>query len=169
MLDPARHFIPLPEIKRFIDLMSRYKFNTLQLHLTDDQGWRIEIQKYPLLTAGNQGLHNGFYTQQELRELIDYAARKHIEIIPELDIPGHTVAAILAYPGLGCKHKDSIPIIPGKTTDRTLCAAKEEGLHFLCKCIAGSLLPFFLPRKSTSEEMKPSLRKIGDIVPIVRH
>ena len=80
MLDPARHFIPIKEIKRFIDLMAHYKFNVLQLHLTDDQGWRIEIKKYPLLTeagafrdkhSGPQGPHNGFYTQEELKKLFD--------------------------------------------------------------------------------------------------
>lgn len=139
MVDPARHFIPLEDVKRFIDLMARYKLNALQLHLTDDQGWRIEIKKYPLLTSigafrdknsGNQGPHNGFYTQSELKELISYAADRHIEIIPELDIPGHTVAAIQAYKELGCKHMDSIPISFGKTTDRTLCAAKEEVYDF---------------------------------------
>lgn len=139
MLDPARHFIPVQDVKRFIDLMARYKFNALQLHLTDDQGWRIEIKKYPKLTSagafrdknsGGQGPHNGFYTQQELKELIRYAANKHIEIIPELDIPGHTVAAIVAFPALGCANMDTIPIQFGKTADRTLCAAKEQVYAF---------------------------------------
>lgn len=139
MLDPARHFIPMQDVKRFIDIMSLYKFNVLQIHLTDDQGWRIEINAYPELTrkgafrnnkTGNQGPHNGFYTQEELRQLVAYAASKHIEIIPELDIPGHTVAAIKAYPQLGCRHLDSIPISLGKTADRTLCAAKEEVYSF---------------------------------------
>lgn len=139
MLDPARHFIPLKDIKHFIDLMTRYKFNTLQLHLTDDQGWRIEIKKYPQLTAigafrdknsGDQGPHNGFYSQEEIKDLVKYAATKHIEIVPELDIPGHTVAAIHAYPKLGCIHMDSIPIVFGKTADRTLCAAQNEVYKF---------------------------------------
>lgn len=139
MLDPARHFIPLQDVKRFINLMAQYKYNALQLHLTDDQGWRMEIKSYPLLTeigafrdkqSGSQGPHNGFYTQEELKQLVAYAATKHIEIIPELDIPGHTVAAIQAYPQLGCKNMDSVPILFGKTADRTLCAAKEEVYHF---------------------------------------
>lgn len=139
MLDPARHFIPLKEVKRFISLMARYKYNALQLHLTDDQGWRIEIKKYPQLTregafrdknSGNQGPHNGFYTQQELKELIDYAAAKHVEIIPELDIPGHTVAAIKAFPDLGCSHRDTVPILFGQTADRTLCASQEKVYDF---------------------------------------
>ena len=135
MLDPARHFIPVKEVKRFIDLMASYKFNTLQLHLTDDQGWRMEIKKYPQLTevgafrdkhSGSQGPHNGFYTQEELKELIRYAAQRHVEIIPELDIPGHTAALLLACPELSCAHLDSIPVQLGKTTDRTLCAAQEK-------------------------------------------
>lgn len=134
MLDPARHFIPLQDIKRYIDVMARYKFNTLQLHLTDDQGWRMEIQKYPRLTTlgafrskqgGDQGPDNGFYTQEQLKELIAYAAVRHVEIVPELDIPGHVVAAIVAYPELGCRNMDSVPVNFGKTADRTLCAAKE--------------------------------------------
>ncbi len=139
MLDPARHFIPIKEIKRFIDLMAHYKFNVLQLHLTDDQGWRIEIKKYPLLTkagafrdkhSGPQGPHNGFYTQEELKDLINYATSRHIEIIPELDIPGHTAALLYAYPELGCIHMNNGAVQLGKTTDRTLCAAQEKVYEF---------------------------------------
>lgn len=139
MLDPARHFIPLQDVKRYIDLMARYKFNTLQLHLTDDQGWRMEIKKYPRLTAvgafrnkqgGDQGPDNGFYTQEQLKELIAYAASRHVEIVPELDIPGHVVAAIVSFPELGCRHMDSVPVNFGKTADRTLCASKEQVYRF---------------------------------------
>lgn len=139
MLDPARHFIPLEDVKHFIDLMARFKFNVLQLHLTDDQGWRVEIKKYPALTG--KGAHNKkdrnrnaedkqFYTQDELKELVDYANRRYIEIIPELDIPGHTAAAIYAYPQLGCQRKDTAWVILGETTDRMLCAASEETYEF---------------------------------------
>lgn len=152
MIDPARNFIPLKDVKRFIDLMARYKFNTLQLHLTDDQGWRIEIKAYPELTktgafrnpeAGNQGPDNGFYSQDEIKELIAYATTKHIEIVPELDIPGHTVAAIVAHPELGCRHMDSIPITFGQTTDRTLCAAQEKVYKFYSQILqeVSSLFP----------------------------
>lgn len=139
MLDPARHFIPLNDVKRYIELMSRYKFNVLQLHLTDDQGWRIEIEKYPLLTqkaafrddqSGDHAPQNGYYTQQQLKELIEYAAGKHVEIVPELDIPGHTAAAIYAYPALGCEREDTASVVLGKTTDRMLCAANEEVYTF---------------------------------------
>lgn len=131
MLDPARHFLPVADVKSYIDQMARYKYNTLQLHLTDDQGWRIEIKKHPALTqvgafrnpkTGNNGPDNGFYTQEDIRDIIRYAALRHIEIIPELDIPGHTVAVLMAYPELGCSHTDTLKKEMGKTMDLMLCA-----------------------------------------------
>ncbi|MBO5866042.1 MAG: beta-N-acetylhexosaminidase [Bacteroidaceae bacterium] len=135
MLDPARHFIPVKDVKLFIDQMARYKFNVLQLHLTDDQGWRIEIKSHPELTdigafrvqgGSNQGPDNGYYTQQELKEIIQYAAERNIEIIPELDIPGHSVAILAAHPELGCafRHADKKDL--GHTTNMMLCAANSD-------------------------------------------
>lgn len=135
MLDPARHFLPLDDVKFFIDRMSEYKYNVLQLHLTDDQGWRVEIKAYPRLTGiggarnphtGPEGPDNGYYTQEQLKELVNYAARRNVEIVPELDIPGHTVAVLAAYPELGCTHTDTIPKIMGKTVDLMLCADKQQ-------------------------------------------
>lgn len=120
MLDPARHFIPVNDVKFFIDQMVRYKYNVLQIHLTDDQGWRIQIKKHPKLASKDS------YTQEELAELVRYAAQRHVEIIPELDIPGHTVAALAVYPELGCTHTDSLPKIVGKTTELMLCAQQEK-------------------------------------------
>lgn len=120
MLDPARHFLSVNEVKFFIDQMARYKYNTLQLHLTDDQGWRVEIKKHPKLVTED------YYTQEQLTELIRYAAQRNIEIIPELDIPGHTVAILAAYPELGCTHTDTLPKIVGKTVDLMLCANNEK-------------------------------------------
>ena len=125
MLDPARHMISLDYIKKHIDRMAMYKLNTLHLHLTDDQGWRIEIKKYPRLTEisskrketliGWQGqyknvsdfkfdgkVHSGYYTQDELRELVAYAAARHITIVPEIEMPGHSVCVLAAYPTLAC-------------------------------------------------------------------
>lgn len=111
MLDPARHFLPVEDIKRFIDAMAMYKFNVLHLHLTDDQGWRVEIKKYPRLTEvgsiraetdGDGTPHGGFYTQEQLKALVRYAAERNVEIVPEVEMPGHTVAALAAYPSLGC-------------------------------------------------------------------
>lgn len=131
MLDPARNFIPVEDVKSFINQMSKFKYNVLQMHLTDDQGWRIEILKYPRLTqigatrnpnAGTNGPDNGFYTQQQLRDIIAYAAERGVEVVPEIDIPGHTVAALAAYPDLGCTHTDTLPKVMGQTVNLMLCA-----------------------------------------------
>ena len=135
MLDPARHFLPLEDVKFFIDLMSRYKYNVLQLHLTDDQGWRIEIKSHPELTekgafrnpnGGNNGPDNGFYTQEQIKELIEYAVERHVEIVPELDIPGHSAAILAAYPELGCSFRHGEAKEIGKVTNMMLCADSEK-------------------------------------------
>ena len=118
MLDSARHFQSLDEIKQVLDAMAEQKLNTFHWHLTDDQGWRMEIKRYPKLTgvgscripAGDGGRdpvtgaerpYCGFYTQEQIREVIAYAAARHIQVIPEIDVPGHATAAIAAYPELG--------------------------------------------------------------------
>ncbi|WP_316818537.1 beta-N-acetylhexosaminidase [Pedobacter nyackensis] len=118
-LDVARHIFPVSFVKKYIDLMSQYKLNNFHWHLTDDQGWRIEIKKYPkLTTAGasrngtiighhpgvnNDGeVYKGFYTQNEVKEVVAYAASRFINVIPEIEMPGHASAAITAYPELSC-------------------------------------------------------------------
>ncbi len=118
MLDVARHFLPKREVLRWVELLSVHKLNVLHLHLTDDQGWRFEVKAYPKLTevgswredsrfgdrrsAGMKGRpHGGFYTQDDLREIVAYAAARHVTVIPEIDVPGHSQAAIAAYPELG--------------------------------------------------------------------
>lgn len=134
MIDPARHFLPVNDVKFFIDQMARFKFNILQLHLTDDQGWRIEIKSHPRLTeAGafrNNGNtpspDNGYYTQEDIKELIEYASQRNIEIIPELDIPGHSVAILKAYPELGCAFRHNETKDLGRTTNMMLCAHQES-------------------------------------------
>lgn len=103
MLDVARHFFSVKDIKKYIDLLAYYKFNVLHLHLTDDQGWRIEIKSWPKLTeiGGSTevgGESGGFYTQKEYTEIVNYAAAHHIMIVPEIDMPGHTNAASVSYP-----------------------------------------------------------------------
>ena len=109
MLDVARHFISVEGLKKHIDLLATVKINTLHLHLSDYQGWRVEIKKYPLLTEvgakrideyGN--VYAGYYTQEDIKELVAYAAERFITIIPEIDVPGHSLAAIAAYPELSC-------------------------------------------------------------------
>ncbi len=120
LLDPARHFIAKGDLLRFIDVMALHKLNSLQLHLTDDQGWRIEIRKYPRLTevgawrretlVGHAGRrpyrfdgerHGGFYSHDDIREIVQYAAERYVRIVPEIEMPGHATAAISAYPHLG--------------------------------------------------------------------
>lgn len=118
MLDSARHFQSPQFVKAFIDAMALHKFNVLQWHLTDDQGWRLEIRKYPRLTGvgawrvpagaagidpatGKPRLYGGFYTQDEVRDIVRYAAARYITIVPEIEMPGHATAAIAAYPALG--------------------------------------------------------------------
>jgi hexosaminidase len=102
MLDVARHFFPVEDVKRYIDLLSYYKINILHLHLSDDQGWRIEIKSWPNLTAiGGQsqvgGGKGGFYTQEQYKEIVAYAQSRFITIVPEIDLPGHTNAALVSY------------------------------------------------------------------------
>lgn len=119
MLDPARNFLPADDVKFFIDQMVLFKYNTLQLHLTDDEGWRVNIPRHPSLASKQH------YTRQELEDIIAYASDRYIDIIPEIDIPGHTVALLSAYPAMGCSHTDTLPKIVGKTTNMVLCPAKE--------------------------------------------
>lgn len=120
MLDVARHFMPKEFILRYVDLLAMHKLNVLHLHLTDDQGWRVEIRRYPRLTevgawrpktlvghahSGEPRYddtpHGGFYTQDDMREIVAYAARRFVRVMPEIDLPGHMTAAIAAYPELG--------------------------------------------------------------------
>ncbi len=107
MLDVARHFFSVDEVKRYIDLLAMLKMNRLHLHLADDQGWRIEIQSWPNLTRHGAstevgGGPGGYYSQQQYRDLVAYAAERFITIVPEIDIPGHTNAALASYPELNC-------------------------------------------------------------------
>lgn len=118
-LDVSRHFFPISFVKRYIDYIALHKMNYFHWHLTDDQGWRIEIKKYPNLTksgawrngtiighhpgTGNDSIHyGGFYTQKEVKEIVEYAAKRYITVIPEIEMPGHASAALTAYPYLGC-------------------------------------------------------------------
>ena len=106
MLDVSRHFFSVAQVKRVIDLLAFHRLNHFHWHLTDDQGWRIEIKKYPDLTKigawRGEDKYGGFYTQEEIKEVVAYAAERYITVIPEIDMPGHTQAALAAYPQLGC-------------------------------------------------------------------
>ena len=114
MLDVSRHFFSVEDVKKYIDVLSYYKINNLHLHLTDDQGWRIEIKSWPKLTEiGAQtevgGGEGGFYTQEEYTDIVNYAARRYMNIVPEIDMPGHTNAASLSYPILNGNGKELKP------------------------------------------------------------
>ena len=108
MLDVSRTFLPVNLVKRYIDLFSEYKLNVVHLHLTDDQGWRIEIKRYPLLTElgskfdAKYNTMGGYYSQDDIRELVRYAGRRNVTLVPEIELPGHACAALAAYPWLSC-------------------------------------------------------------------
>ncbi len=154
MLDVSRHFFSKEQVLAYIDQMVKYKFNVLHLHLSDDQGWRIEIKKYPKLTdigawrvprqgtwwtfdapkAGEKATQGGFYTQEDIKEMVKYAAERQVTILPEIDIPGHSLAMIAAYPELsntGIKY----PVNPGSRfytiDDNTLDPSNEKVYEML--------------------------------------
>ncbi len=147
MLDVARHFQPTEFIKKYIDLLALHQMNTFHWHLTDDQGWRIEIDAYPKLTeigsmrketviGRNSGEydgipHGGYYTKEELREIVTYAEERYITIIPEVDLPGHMLAALAAYPELGCTGGPYEVSREWGVFDDVLCPGKEETFTFL--------------------------------------
>jgi hexosaminidase len=135
MLDVARHFFGVADVKRFIDLAAMYKLNVLHLHLTDDQGWRLASAKWPRLTsvgATSQvgGGAGGFYTQDDYVELVRYAAERFVTVVPEFDVPGHANAALLAYPELGDGTAPP-PYTAFNTPGRALNVSDPAVLHFL--------------------------------------
>lgn len=160
MLDVARHFYTVDEVKTFIDMLALHNINRFHWHLTDDQGWRIEIKKYPkLMSVASErketvvgrwysGIYDGkpyggYYTQDELRDVIDYAAKRHITIIPEVDLPGHMQAALTAYPELGC--------IGGPYEVRTIWGVSQDVL-----CVGNDF---------TLQFVKDVLSEVADIFP----
>jgi hexosaminidase len=138
MLDVARHFFSPAEVKRYIDQLAQYKINVLHLHLTDDQGWRLDIRSWPkLATIGGAtqvgGGPGGFYTQDEYRDIVAHAASKHITVVPEIDIPGHVNAALVAYPELTCDGVAPPPFTATGTATgfSSLCTDKEITYQFV--------------------------------------
>ncbi len=165
MLDVSRHFFTVDEVKQYIDAMSMYKFNTLHMHLTDDNGWRVEIKSLPRLTSvgawrverfgtfgdrapvkdGEPTPIGGFYTHEQVKDLVNYAAAKHITIVPEIDVPGHSMALLAAYPELSCTH-EKVYVNPGTNfaewfgngkfkmlVDNTLDPSNEQVYEYLDK------------------------------------
>jgi len=152
-LDVSRHFFPIEFIKRYIDLLSLHKLNVFHWHLTDDNGWRIEIKKYPQLTevcswrknlehiSWNdrndsddvaEGVYGGFYTQEEIRDVIKYAAERFITVVPEIEMPGHTSEVFAAFPQLSCR-EEKLEVAPGGYWPNLdiFCAGKEDTFTFL--------------------------------------
>lgn len=138
MLDPCRHFMTVDEVKKQLDVLAMFKINTMHWHLTDDQGWRIEIKQYPKLTEigskrieGEGFEYGGFYTQEEIKDVVKYASDRFIKVIPEIELPGHGMAAISAYPELSCRNVIGSPRIIWGVEDIVFCAGKETTFEFL--------------------------------------
>ena len=150
-MDVSRHFFDMDEVKRYLDIMEVHKLNTLHWHITDDQGWRLEIKKYPRLTEvgavrkqtlvghlfesevydGTPYGEGCYFTQDQVREILDYAAGKGITVIPEIDLPGHMLAALAAYPELGCTGGPYDVWGKWGVADDVLCVGKEKTMQFL--------------------------------------
>lgn len=147
MLDVCRHFFTIDEVKQFIDMMALHNLNTFHWHLSDDQGWRIEIKKYPELQEKSSVRketvigrlpgkwdgtpHGGFYTQDEAKEVVAYAAERHINVIPEIDMPGHMRAALAAYPSMGCTGGPYEVWTEWGVTKEVLCAGNDSTIRFI--------------------------------------
>lgn len=179
-LDVSRHFFPVSFLKKYIDFLSSYKFNRFHWHITDDQGWRIEIKKYPALmtkgayrngtlvgrypgTANNNLRYGGFYTQEEVKEIVAYASERAVTVVPEIEMPGHGSAAIAAYPWLSCfpAKPTRMPTIPSERSkllqsqgekkmvqetwgvfEDIFCAGKDSTFMFL-RAVLDEVLPLF--------------------------
>jgi hexosaminidase len=147
MLDVSRQFYTVDYIKRFIDRMAVHKLNRFHWHLADDTGWRIEIKKYPFLTSkgawrgpgevlpttyGHAGQrYGGYYTQEDIREIVAYAAARHVEIIPEIDLPGHSKAAIASYPDILCDLTGEVELSIQGVSNNVWCASYEKNYQML--------------------------------------
>jgi hexosaminidase len=138
LLDVGRHFFTKEEVKTYLDYLSFYKFNVLHFHLTEDQGWRIEIKKYPKLTEvgawriePDGKKYGGFYTQQDIKDIVAYATSRGISIVPEIEMPGHAVAALASYPELSCTGGPFVPANGWGVFDDVYCAGKENTFTFI--------------------------------------
>lgn len=158
MLDVSRHWFTKDEVKKFIDELAEYKMNVFHWHLTDDQGWRIDIKSLPRLTEvgawraprvgqwwqrerqqpGEEATYGGFYTQEDIKEVLAYAAERYVRVIPEIDVPGHSLATLVAYPELACMKAPDAVNVGNKfygEDENTLCVGKEETFVFMDKVL----------------------------------
>ncbi|MDX9726694.1 MAG: beta-N-acetylhexosaminidase [Bacteroidales bacterium] len=171
MLDVSRHFFGVEDVKKVIEYLAFYKINTLHLHLSDDQGWRIEIKSWPNLTAHGGstqvgGGRGGFYTQEQYSDIVKYAADHYITIVPEIDMPGHTNAALASYPELNCDGKAPELYTGTEVGFSSLCTKKEITYKFIDDVVReiSSLTPgpFFHIGGDESHATKP-----GDYIPFI--
>lgn len=158
MLDVSRHWFTKEEVKKYIDELAEYKMNVFHWHLTDDQGWRLEIKSLPRLTEvgawraprvgqwwhrepqqpDEEATYGGFYTQEDVKEVLAYAAERYVRVIPEIDVPGHSLAALVAYPELACMKAPTAVNVGNKfygEDENTLCIGKEETFEFMDKVL----------------------------------
>ena len=148
MLDSCRHIQTIDKIKQYIDLMALYKMNVFHWHLTEDEAWRAEIKKYPKLTSiggypGDRSKEeelNGYYTQEQMREIVAYAHERYIKVVPEFDIPGHVNALLMAYPEYGCN--DGAPLKMGEPGIRSFSSA--AGRRAICAGKHETTIPFIM-------------------------
>ncbi|MEP6509460.1 MAG: beta-N-acetylhexosaminidase [Gemmatimonadales bacterium] len=136
MLDVARHFFTVDEVKQYVDLLALYKLNVLHLHLSDDQGWRIEIKSQPQLTAAGSSIEvgggpGGYYTQNDYADIVRYAQNRYITIVPEIDMPGHTNAALIAHPEISCSKRSPAPYSGTDVGWSTFCPNNEATYAFV--------------------------------------
>ncbi len=147
-LDVSRHFMPISFIKKLIDQMAILKLNRFHWHLTDDQGWRIESKRFPKLTEigskrnQNGEIYEGFYSQEQINDLVLYAKERFIEVIPEIDLPGHTQAMIAAYPSLSCFEEDTKVWNEWGVSENVLCMGKFEVRSFITELLE-EIIPLF--------------------------
>jgi hexosaminidase len=193
LVDPARHFIPKDALLRFIDNMALHKFNSLQIHLTDDQGWRIEIKRYPKLTETGSRMNfsawrrgsgadnsssprpGGFYSQEDIRQIVRYAAERYINILPEIEMPAHTGAAIISYPEIGLypEKLSSLPMEKRWIANERVLAPRPQTVAFM-QDVLTEVMGLFPSRYihiggdeanighwKKSEEMQALKRKLG--------
>ncbi len=148
MLDPARYFITKEYMFRYLDMMAMHKLNVLHWHLIDDCGWRIEIKKYPKLTevgawrGSGDKKHGGFYSQEDIKEIVAYAAERNIQVVPEIEIPAHTLSALAAYPVLGCNGKKFKVPERHSISPEIYCVGKETTWQFL-QDVMDEVVPLF--------------------------
>ncbi|RTE53571.1 beta-N-acetylglucosaminidase [Arenibacter aquaticus] len=180
MLDVSRHFFPVSFVKKYIDLIALHKMNTLHWHLTEDQAWRIEIKKYPRLTkvgayrngtiighhpgtANDQEVYGGFYTQEDVKDIVAYAAKQHVTIIPEIEMPGHGAAAIAAYPYLSCFPEEPTTVFNDMMSNKSR-ELQKSGIHKIVQETWGVMDDVFCGGKESTFEFLQDV--LDEVIPL---